>query len=217
MQQLDFQKTKKLLEKYKLPFAKSDLATSPEKAVAIAKKIGYPVALKVISKDILHKTDIGGVKTNIQDEKELSSSYDSILTKAKKKFPKAKIDGILIQKMESGIEVIIGMKRDPQFDVVLMFGLGGIFTEVLKDVSFRIAPIDKQQAEEMIDEIKANQILKGTRGTSPVKISALVDILTKISKLAIENKKIRELDLNPIIVNETSAAIVDIRILENEK
>ncbi|MBW2996096.1 acetate--CoA ligase family protein [Candidatus Woesearchaeota archaeon] len=213
MKQMDFQKEKKLLERYKLPFAKSDLASSPEKALAIAKKFGYPVAIKAISKDIIHKSDIGGVKVNIQNKEELTSAYNSMLTAIKKKSPKAKIEGILIQKMESGVEVIIGMKRDPQFDAVVVFGLGGMFTEILKDVSFRIAPITKQEAEEMINEIKSSQILRGVRGSPPVKISALVDLLVKASRLAIENKKIQELDFNPVIVDEKTAVIVDVRIL----
>ena len=114
--------------------------------------------------------------------------------------------------MERGKEIIVGMTRDPQFGSVLMFGLGGVFVEVLKDVSFRIAPIGKEEAEEMIEEIKASKILKGIRGEKPVNTEKLVDILVKVSKLA-ENKKILEVDLNPVIVNETSAIIVDARIM----
>ena len=213
MQQLDFNKTKKLLDKYKLPYPKSNIATSPDKAVKIAKQIGYPIVLKIVSKDIIHKSDVGGIKTNITNEDELVSAYEDIIKSVKKKSSKAKIEGILVQKMESGTEVIIGMKRDPQFDAVIMFGLGGIFVEVLKDVSFRVAPIDKQEAEQMIDEIKSSKILKGVRGSPAVKISALVDLLVKVSKLAIENKKILELDLNPVMVDETSARIIDARIM----
>ncbi|MBR9691846.1 acetyl-CoA synthetase [Candidatus Woesearchaeota archaeon] len=213
MQQLDFNKTKKLLDKYNIPYPKSELAASSDKAIKIAKKIGFPIAIKVISKDIIHKSDIGGVKVNLNNEEELSDAYDSLLTSTKKKSPKSKIEGILIQKMESGVEVIIGMKRDPQFDAVLMFGLGGIFVEVLKDVSFRVAPIEKKEAEEMINEIKSRKILYGIRGQKPVKISALVDLMVKISKLSIENKKILELDLNPVIADETSAKAVDVRMM----
>jgi len=208
MEQLEFNKTKKLLGKYKLLFAKSDIAKSEEQAIKSAKKIGFPVVLKLISKEIIHKTEEGAVITDINSEEEAKEAYNSLMKKTKKK-----IEGILVQKMEIGKEVIIGMKRDPQFDAVIMFGLGGIFVEVLKDVSFRIAPIDKVQAGEMMDEIKASEILKGVRGEKPVNIEKLVDILMKVSKLS-ENKKIIELDFNPVIVNETSATIVDARIMQ---
>lgn len=213
MQQLEFNKTIKLLDKYKISYPKSRLATSPEKATKIAKELGYPVVLKIISKDIVHKSDVGGVKVNLKTEEELTSAYEELLKSVKKKSPKAKLEGVLVQKMESGIEAIIGMKRDPQFDAVIMFGLGGVFVEVLKDVSFRIAPIDKIQAEKMINEIQAIEILKGVRGEKPVKISALVDLLVKVSKLSITNKKILELDLNPVIVDEKSAKVADVRLM----
>jgi acetyl-CoA synthetase (ADP-forming) len=211
MQQLEFKKAKKLLEKYKLPLAKSEIVSSPEKAKLIAKKIRYPVAIKAISKEIIHKTDSGAVKVDIKDEKELLKSYEAMTKKIKNK-----IEGILVQKMEAGQEIIIGMKRDPQFDVVLIFGLGGIFTEILKDVSFRIAPIDKQEAEKMIDEIKASKILKGVRNLPPANIGSLANILTKLSKLALENKNIQEIDFNPVIVDEKTAKIVDVRIMADE-
>jgi acetyl-CoA synthetase (ADP-forming) len=213
MQQQDFNKTVKLLDKYKLPYPKSKLATSLEKAIKIAKAFGYPVVLKIISKDIIHKSDVGGVKTNLQNEKELTSAYENLLKSVKKKSPRSKIEGVLVQKMGAGIEVIIGMKQDSQFGPVLMFGLGGIFVEVMKDVSFRVAPINKDQAEEMINEVKSSAILKGTRGVKPIKISALVDLLVKTSKLSVENKKILELDFNPVMVDEKSAKIIDVRIM----
>jgi acetyl-CoA synthetase (ADP-forming) len=210
MQQLDINKTIKLLEKYKFPFSKSKLAFAPDQAVKIAKEIGFPIVMKIASKDIIHKSDLGCVETNIKDEKQVEGAFEKITKKAKKK--KAKVEGVLIQKQEQGKEVIIGMKRDPQFGPVVVFGLGGIFVEILKDTSLRILPIDKNQAEEMIKEIKSYKILEGIRGEKPVNINKLIDIIIKTSKLA-EDKKILELDFNPVIINEKTATIVDARIM----
>ena len=210
MEQLEFNKTTKLLEKYKLPYAKSKLVNSLDKAVKAAKEISYPVVLKIISKDIIHKSDIKGIMF-ADDEDELISSFEKLEKIAKRK--KAKLDGILIQKKESGKEVIVGMKHDSQFGPVILFGLGGVFVELMKDVSFRIAPIDKKEAEAMIDEIRSSEILKGFRGESPVKISALTDILVKVSNLSMKEKKILEIDFNPIIIDEKSAKIADARVM----
>lgn len=213
MQQLNIIKTIKLLEKYTISFSPSKLATTPQQAAKIAQQIGFPVVLKIISPDILHKSDIGGVKVGLENQEQVIAAYNEILKNVKKKARKAKIDGILVQKIESGLEVIVGMRRDPQFGPVLLFGLGGVFVEILKDTSLRITPVDKNQALEMIKEIKSYPILCGIRGKKPVNISALVNIITKTSNLAEKNKKILELDFNPIIVNEKSATIVDARIM----
>jgi acetyl-CoA synthetase (ADP-forming) len=200
-----------LLEKYKLPFIKSKLCKNAEIAQKNAKIIGFPVALKVISPSIIHKSDVGGVKVNLQNEEEVKSAFEQILKKTKA-LAKKKLEGILVQKMESGTEVIIGMKKDPQFGAVILFGLGGIFVEILKDTSLRIAPVDKKEAIEMIQEIKASNILEGARGKKGVNIDELANIIVKLSKLA-EEKKIKEIDFNPVIVNEKTAKIVDARIM----
>ncbi len=215
MKKLNFKKTKKILDKYKITYPKSKITGSKKDAVKLAKKIGFPVVLKISSPSVIHKTEIHGVEKYLQDQKQVKSAYEKlskIITKKNIKDAK-----ILLQKMVPGTEIIIGMKRDPQFDVVLIFGLGGVFVEVLKDVSFRVAPIDKKQAKEMIQEIKGYKILKGARGKKPVKISALVNLLTKVSKLALENNNIQEIDFNPVIADEKSALVVDMRILENER
>jgi acetyl-CoA synthetase (ADP-forming) len=211
--QLDFNSTKKLLAKYKIPLVSSLLAKTSEEAVKLSKKIGFPLVLKISSSDIIHKSDIGGVKVGIENEEELVKGYDDIIKTVKKKKPKAKIEGIVMQKMEQGIEIIVGMKRDPQFGATILFGLGGILVEVLQDVSFRIAPVDKEQALNMIKEIKGYKILEGVRGQKPVDIDALVNIITKTSEMVLKNKKIIELDFNPIIVGGKKAAIVDARII----
>ena len=210
MKQLNTNKTISLLKKFKLPFAKSKLISTPEQAVKFSEEIGYPIALKIISKDVLHKSDVKGVLLNIKNKEQAKYSYNKLIKAAKKS--KIKLDGILIQKMESGKEVIVGIKRDPQFGPVIIFGLGGIFVELLKDISLRIAPIDKSQALEMIKQIKAYPILKGMRGEKSVNIEALANIIAATSKLS-ENKKIQELDFNPIIVNKKSAVIVDAKII----
>ncbi|MBW2965804.1 acetate--CoA ligase family protein, partial [Candidatus Woesearchaeota archaeon] len=162
--QLDFNKTRKLLEKYKFPLVDSFLAKTPEELIKFSQKTGFPVVLKISSPDIIHKSDIGGVKTGIENEEELIKAYDEIIKNVKKKNKRAKIDGVLIQRMEQGIEVIVGVKKDPQFGATILFGLGGVFVEVLRDVSLRIAPVDKKEALEMMREIKGYKILEGVRG-----------------------------------------------------
>ena len=209
--QLNFENTKKISEKYKLPLVSSILVKKPEQLSKSAKKIGFPLVLKISSSDIIHKSDVGGVKVGIETEEELIEAYNDIIKNIKKK--KIKIDGILMQKKEEGKEVIVGVKKDPQFGPVIMFGLGGVFVEVLKDVSFRITPVDKKEALAMIKEIKGYKILEGIRGGKAVNIDSLVNIIVKISDMVLKNKKITELDFNPIIADEKKAVIVDARII----
>jgi len=210
---LSFEETENLLLKYKIPFSKTKLLYLKSRAISFAKEIGYPVVLKISSPDILHKSEIKGVRVGIKNENELKKAWDEILISVKKSKPKLKIEGILVQKMVSGIEVAVGMKRDSQFGPVLMFGLGGIFIEVLKDVIFRIAPINQKEALKMIKEIKAHKIFKGFRGQKPINIKAIVKIITNLSKLSLTEKKIKEIDLNPIIINEKRAQVVDAKII----
>lgn len=210
--QLNFNKTEHLLKKYKIPYCESVLCKKTEDALKAIKKIRYPAVLKISSKNIIHKSDVGGVITNIKNEKELKKSFESLLKKFEKK--KIKINGIILQKQKTGKEIIVGMKKDKQFGPVIMFGMGGIFVEVFKDVSFRIAPIDKKEARKMIEETKSYEILKGIRGKKSVNINALTDILEKLSKMIMKETKILELDFNPIIVNQKTAEVVDARIIE---
>jgi len=204
MEQLDISKTIKLLEKSKLNFVKSKIVKTPEDAVKAAKELKFPIALKLISKDILHKSDEGFVEISLQNENEVLNVCNKMIKRYKKRNYQ-----FLIQRMASGFEVIVGMKKDSQFGNVIIFGLGGIFTEILKDTSLRIAPVDKKEAIEMIKEIKSFQILNGARGKKPINLSLLADIISRTSNL----KNIEELDFNPIIVNENSAVIVDARIM----
>jgi acetate---CoA ligase (ADP-forming) len=190
------------------------LAVSAQQAVDICKETGYPAVLKIASPDITHKTDAGGVKTGLKDAKEVQQAYDAILASVKAKFPHAKIDGVTVQPMaRPGVEIIIGMFKDPQFGPVIMFGLGGIFVEVLKDVAFRLIPIARRDAEEMIEEIKGKALLNGYRGQEPAGKVALVDALLKVSALVEKSPDIKELDLNPVFAYNDSIIAVDARIV----
>jgi len=211
MRALNFKETLEVLNKYKIPFCKTELIETKREAFKLAKEIGYPVALKVSSDKILHKTDVGAVKTGIENKKELKQYWEEIIQNISNKV--SKIEGMLLQEQIPGHEVIIGLKRNERFGPVIMFGLGGVFVEVLKDVSFRIAPIDKKEAGEMIKEIKGFKILQGARGKEPANLDKLADILVSVSDLSLKETKIKEIDFNPIIVNKKRASVIDARIL----
>jgi len=210
--QMDAGRAFSLLKKYRIPSSEFIIAKKAEAAAKAAEKLGFPVALKVVSEKILHKSDIGCVKTGISSAGQAAKAFDEIMKNAKTK-AKVRPEGILIQKMESGTEIIIGLKKDPQFGPVVLLGLGGIFVEVMKDVSLRIAPLEKTGCLEMIEELKGSAILKGARGKKPVNIDSIVNILMAVSSIGMKNKNIAEMDLNPVIVNESSAKVVDARII----
>jgi len=199
---------------YGIPVTRFKVALTPEEAVKFAEGIGYPVVLKIVSPDVIHKFDVGGVLLNLNDSSEVKDAYQKILKNVKKHKPNAKIVGVLVQEMApASTEVIVGAIKDPQFGPALMFGLGGIFVEVLKDVAFRIAPITEQDAREMITEVKAYPILRGYRGQPPADIDAIVNILMNTSKLVMDHREIKELDLNPVMVYEKGAKTIDARII----
>ena len=209
--------TKKILRKHGIPITKEFLAKTPQEAKKFAKKIGYPVVMKIQSPDILHKTDAGGVLLDIENEKELTEGFDRLMKSAKKHNRKAKILGILVQEMvKDGVQCIVGSKKDPQFGPVIMFGLGGIFVEVLKDVSFRIIPIERKDAKEMISEIKGYEVLKGVRGQQPVDLKAIENTLIKVSNFVWKNKEIQELDINPLFTSAKGVKAADARMITNE-
>jgi acyl-CoA synthetase (NDP forming) len=209
--------SKKLLRELQIKTTELYMAGSKEEAVAQSSRMGFPVVLKIASPDISHKSDAGGVKINLKDGEAVAQAYEDIISSCKRQFPDAAIEGVAVQNMvKPGIEVIIGMTKDPQFGPVIMFGLGGVWMEVLKDVSFRIAPLTQSDAAKMIKEIKGYSLLQGYRGTPPADIAVLEDILMKISRYAVENPDIREIDLNPIFAYSDHAVAVDARvILEN--
>jgi len=206
--------SKKILKQVGISVVKTQLAKTQKEAVSLSQKIGFPVALKIISPDIVHKSDSGGVKLSINNVTEVRKAYDEILKKVGKQYPDAVIHGVSVQKMvRPGTEVIIGTSQDPQFGPVIMFGLGGIFVELLKDVSFRVIPVERRDAQEMIQEIKGYPLLQGYRGKEPANLPALVETILTISRLIEENPQIRELELNPIFVYRNKAMTVDARII----
>jgi len=205
---------KKICMEYSIPVTKFELAKNETEAVKDADEIGYPVVLKIVSPDIIHKSDVGGVVVDLKDEKGVQNAYNQILKNVKKHNAEARIIGMLVQEMAPpSTEVIVGAIKDPQFGPSVMFGLGGIFVEVLKDVTFRVAPITRDEACEMISEVKAYPLLKGYRNTPPVDIGAIAEILLNTSKLVMDHQEIKELDLNPIMVYEKGAKTVDARII----
>jgi len=205
---------KELLREYGIPVPDFRLIKSEEEISGLAKEINFPITMKIVSPDIIHKTDAGGVKLNIKDEKEARIAYQEIIFEAKKYNKKAKISGVIVYPtVPQGTEIIIGIMKDPHFGPVIMFGLGGIFVEVLKDISFRILPIEESDAGEMISEIKGYKILKGIRGETPKDVKAIRDVLMKISQLALENPEISEIDLNPVFVFEKGLQVIDARMI----
>jgi len=205
----------KILRIYGFPIVPGALSKSPEEAAAIAQNIGFPVVLKIVSPDIIHKSDVNGVVLNVNSAEEVMRSYEEITGNILKIKPEAIIEGIQISKMiTAGEEVILGIKRDPSFGPVIMFGLGGLYVEVFKDVSFRIAPIDDAISDSMIKQTKSYKILKGIRGKAPRDITAIKECLIRLSQLALECPQIKELDINPLIVLEETKGcyVADARI-----
>ena len=206
--------SKKILKQAGISVVEAKLAKTQKEAVSLSQKMGFPVALKITSPDVIHKTDSGGVMLSINSVTEVKKAYDEILKKVRKQYPDAIIHGVSVQKMaRPGTEVIVGTSKDPQFGPVIMFGLGGIFVELLKDVSFRVIPVEPRDAQEMIKEIKGYPLLQGYRGKEPANISALVEIILKISKLIEENPQIKELELNPVFAYRDKALGIDARII----
>jgi len=205
---------REVLDFYGITLLKSFLAKTRDEAAKSAKELGFPVALKIVSPDIIHKSDIGGVILNLNGEQEVKIAFDRITKKAEKVTSPSRIEGVLVSPMApKGQECIVGMIKNPQFGPVIMFGLGGIFVEVLKDVSFRVTPITNLDLDEMITKIKGYPLLTGVRGEAPKDTKTLKDIISKIAQLAMDNPEINEVDLNPIIVHEKGASIVDTRII----
>jgi len=206
--------SKRILKQAGISVVETRLAETPKEAVLLSKKIGFPVALKIASPDVIHKSDSGGVKLSLSSATEVKRAYEEIFKRVRKHYPRAVIHGVSVQKMvRPGTEVIVGTSKDPQFGPVIMFGLGGIFVELLKDVSFRVIPIERRDAQEMIQEIKGYPLLQGFRGTEPASIPAIIKIILNISRLVDSNPQIKELELNPIFAYQDKAVAVDARII----
>lgn len=209
---------KHILQEAGIPCSITKLATTKPQAVSLSDDFGYPVVLKVSSVDVTHKSDAGGVKVNLKTQAEVENAYDDIYRSVQEKYPAANIEGIAVQAMaEKGIETIIGMTEDSNFGPVIMFGLGGIFVEVMKDVAFRIVPFEKEDATEMINEIKGKKLLEGYRGADPVDISSLEKMLLQLSRFIDQTPGIEEIDMNPVFAYKDGALVVDARIILSEK
>ncbi|MEM4348550.1 MAG: acetate--CoA ligase family protein [Candidatus Anstonellaceae archaeon] len=205
---MDFQ----LLSKYKISHPKYALCSSAEEAAKAASKLGFPVALKISSSEVLHKSDKGGVVLNLSNQQQVKDAYLNLI----ERFSGVKIEGVLVQKMvktKDAVELIIGGKKDKQFGQLIMFGMGGIFVEVFHDVSFRVCPIYRSDAEEMIHELKSYPLLAGARGRKPINQNAVVSMMLKVSELLIKEDPL-EFDLNPVIADSKSCTAVDVRLLK---
>jgi len=209
--------SKQLLKQVGISVIDTKLAPARDEAISASRQFGFPAVLKIVSPDIVHKSDAGGVKLGLRTSKQVGKAYDDILSAVKQKHPQAVIQGVSVQKMaRPGVEVIIGMTKDAQFGPVLMFGLGGILVEILKDVSFRIVPLTKRDAGEMIREIKGYPLLEGYRGQEPVDVSKLEELLLKVSDFVEQNPEVKEIDLNPVFAYSDGAVAVDARVILEE-
>ena len=204
----------RICEIHGIPTAQSSVVASMDQAVEKANEIGYPVVLKIVSPQIVHKTDVGGVILNVENEKDLTIQYGKLIAGVKSREPSAAIRGVLVEKMmPPSTEIIVGGLRDKQFGPTVMFGIGGIFAEVYGDVTFRIAPIDRVDAFNMIHELKGSKVLEGMRGKPPLDQDEAVKVLLGVSGMICQHDVIGQLDLNPVILYPNGACAVDARII----
>jgi acyl-CoA synthetase (NDP forming) len=214
---LTLEESRAVMELSGIPFNKSGLAKSEKEAVKQAVKIGFPLVMKIVSRQVIHKTEAGGVKVGISSVNEVQKGWKEIVKSVKKKVPDAEIDGILLEEMVNGTELIVGTTTDPQFGPMIMFGIGGIFVEVYKDVSFRLIPITSGDAKDMLNEIKGKPILEGIRGLPVADPEKLVNVLMSASELVHKYPMIAEMDINPLIITERGPVAVDARIVLGKK
>ena len=209
--------SKELLKEAGIPVTETRLARSRAEAVRIARELGLPAVLKIVSPDVVHKSDVGGVKVGLNSVRQVQEAYDSIISSVKHAVPSASIDGVSVQKMAPpGLEVIIGASTDPQFGHVVMFGMGGVLVEVLKDVALRLVPLTPRDARDMIREIKSFPLLEGYRGTPPSDIGMLETAILDISRFLEIHPEVRELDLNPVFCYPQGIVAVDARVVLEE-
>jgi acyl-CoA synthetase (NDP forming) len=206
--------SKQILHEAGIPVAVASAAATAKEAVGLAERSGYPVVMKVLSPDIAHKSDVGGVKVGLESAADVGAAFEEIMAAVKERQPDARVEGVAVQKMApAGTEVIVGMSKDPQFGPVMMFGLGGIFVEVLKDVAFRIVPLEPKDAREMVREIKGFPVLEGVRGQEPADVAALEKLILQVSEFIEKHPEIEELDLNPVFAYKDGVIAVDARIV----
>jgi acetate---CoA ligase (ADP-forming) subunit beta len=206
--------SKQILHEAEIPIALAVLADDAKSAVAAAEKTGFPVVLKVVSPDVAHKSDVGGVRLGLESKEEVEEAFDEIMASVRAAQTDVRVEGVAVQKMApAGTEVIVGMSKDAQFGPVMMFGLGGVFVEVLKDVAFRIVPLEGKDAREMVREIRGFAVLEGVRGQPASDLAALENLILRVSEFIEAHPEIEELDLNPVLVYPDGALAVDARIV----
>jgi hypothetical protein len=210
---LNFQKTKKLLTEYRIPFCKERLIHNKKEGLKFIENNKEPFVLKISSSKINHITEVGGLKKHIKTEKDFKKAWKELKANIVDRGIESKIEGYLIQEQVKGLELVVGMKRSREFGPVVMFGLGGIMVEVLKDVSFGVAPLSKSEIKKMIKEIKTYKILKEFRGRPAINLEKVIQIISAVAKLSLENPEIKEIDFNPVIANEEKSLVVDTSIL----
>ncbi|MCK4970864.1 MAG: acetate--CoA ligase family protein, partial [Thermoplasmata archaeon] len=191
-----------LLRAYDVPVPPTAVARDADEAVALAREMGYPVVLKVASSEIAHKSDMGGIAVGMDSDGSVRDNFHYIMRTVRQRMPRARIDGVTIQKMVKGREIIVGINRNDTFGPVVTFGLGGIFVEILKDVSTRIAPLTRQDIRSMITEIQSFPILAGARGQRPADLDALEDLIARVTQIAIDFPQVQELEVNPLLLGE---------------
>ncbi len=210
---LGYEESRRVLAEIGIPFNKTKLVTSEDEAVKVAEEFGFPVVFKVVSPDISHKTEIGGVKVGIQNPEEARAAYKSIMESVKKHKPNARIEGIMVEEQVSGSELFVGVTKDPQFGHMIGFGMGGIFVEVYKDVTFRLIPIGVSDAYEMLQEIRGKKIYEGYRGRPKADPKELVKVLLSVSQFIENYPMVKEMDINPLMVTFDGIKAIDARII----
>jgi acyl-CoA synthetase (NDP forming) len=203
-----------LCQTYGIPHAPFATCRTSEEAVAAADRMGYPVVLKVVSSYILHKSDVGGVVVGLRSGEEVAAAYPQLLEAVSRAAPQASVEGVLVQRMQRGsAELVVGGLVDPQFGPVVMVGAGGILVELLRDVSFRLAPLDLEEALEQLAETRAYRLLQGLRGRPPADLRAVGELLVRVGELLLAEQDIQELDLNPVVAGPEGCVAVDARVV----
>ena len=210
---LTYEESRRIMELTGITLNEMRIAKDVEDAISKANEIGFPIVLKIVSEDVLHKSDAGGVKVGIKSSDELRSSFEEMLNSIKQTYPNAEIAGVSVEEMVEGVELLIGTNTDAQFGKMIALGIGGVFVEVYKDVSFRLIPITSDDVKEMILEIKGNKLLEGYRGNPVVDKQELASLVLKISKLIEEFPDIYEMDLNPVVATADGLKAIDARII----
>lgn len=210
---LTYEESRKIMELADFPLNKMEIAKDSEDAILRANKIGFPVVIKVVSEDVVHKSDAGGVKVGIKSDEELRRAFEEMMVSVKNYYPDSVIEGVSVEEMVEGVELLIGTNTDSQFGKMIALGIGGVFVEIYKDVSFRLIPVTTSDVEEMILDIKGKAMLEGYRGMPAVDKQELISLVLKVSKLIEKFPIINEMDLNPVVATADGLKVIDARII----